>query len=216
MSHGSLQETTLLMLGSGGHARSLLGLLAACGARPKGCIAPSAPGRAWPDGCPWLGSDAALDRFDPSQVALVNGLGSVGSTALRRKVFDTARGRGFTFPKLVHPSVLRAEDVTLEEGAQVLAGVILQATVTVRENAIVNTGCIVDHGCLIESHAHIAPGVTLSGDVTIGSGAHIGAAAVVIQGISIGDGAIVGAGAVVTKDVAPGVTVVGNPARLLS
>lgn len=215
MSLASSGETTLLMLGAGGHARSLLGLLAACGLRAEGCIAPSAPGRAWPEGCPWLGNDATLDKLDPSQVALVNGLGSVGSTALRRKVFDTARGRGFTFPTVVHPSVLRAEDVKLEEGAQVLAGAILQAGVTIRENALVNTGCIVDHGCLIESHAHIAPGVTLSGDVTIGSGAHIGAAAVVIQGIRIGDGAIIGAGAVVTKDVAPGVTVVGNPARPL-
>ena len=37
----------------------------------------------------------------------------------------------------------------------------------------------------------------------------------VIQGIKIGHNCQVGAGSVVTKDVPDGVTVVGNPARIL-
>lgn len=44
-------------------------------------------------------------------------------------------------------------------------------------------------------------------------GCSIGAGAVILAGVRIGAGALVGAGAVVTRDVAPGVTVVGNPAR---
>ena len=43
--------------------------------------------------------------------------------------------------------------------------------------------------------------------------AFIGARAIVLSGVTIGRGAVVGAGAVVAKDVAPGVVVVGNPAR---
>jgi UDP-2-acetamido-3-amino-2,3-dideoxy-glucuronate N-acetyltransferase len=42
--------------------------------------------------------------------------------------------------------------------------------------------------------------------------ASIGSGAVVLGGVRIGAGALVGAGAVVTRDVAPGTTVVGNPA----
>lgn len=45
--------------------------------------------------------------------------------------------------------------------------------------------------------------------------ASIGSGATILCGVRIGRGAMVGAGAVVTKDVAPGVTVVGNPARPL-
>ncbi|MGC1166903.1 MAG: DapH/DapD/GlmU-related protein [Solirubrobacterales bacterium] len=47
-------------------------------------------------------------------------------------------------------------------------------------------------------------------------GATIGSGATILGGVRIGAGATVGAGAVVTKDVAPGTTVVGNPARPLS
>jgi len=43
----------------------------------------------------------------------------------------------------------------------------------------------------------------------------VGTGAVLIQGVSIGEDAIVGAGAVVTKDVASGITVIGNPAQPL-
>ncbi|WPZ23582.1 acetyltransferase (plasmid) [Sulfitobacter faviae] len=212
----SAADISHVILGAGGHARSLLGLLAACDLRLGGCIAPAAPEVGWPASCPWLGNDAALGRLDIARAALVNGLGSVGPTALRRQVFDTARKRGFTFPTLVHPSAIVAEHVALFEGAQVLAGAILQAGVTVEENVLLNTGCIVDHGCWIGAHTHLAPGVTLSGSVTIGSGVHVGTGAVILQGVRIGDLAIVGAGAVVTRDVTPGATVVGNPARSLA
>src|SRR3954466_12342678 len=46
-------------------------------------------------------------------------------------------------------------------------------------------------------------------------GAAIGTGAVILGGVTIGARALIGAGAVVTRDVPPGETVVGNPARAL-
>jgi maltose O-acetyltransferase len=50
--------------------------------------------------------------------------------------------------------------------------------------------------------------------VTIGSNVWIGSGAIILPGVSIGDDAVVGAGSVVTRDVPPGATALGNPARL--
>ena len=47
-------------------------------------------------------------------------------------------------------------------------------------------------------------------------GANIGANATIVCGVTIGEGATIGSGSVVTKDVLPGVTVVGNPAKELN
>lgn len=52
-------------------------------------------------------------------------------------------------------------------------------------------------------------------ETVVERGASLGSGAVVLAGVRIGAGALVGAGAVVTRDVAPGTTVAGQPARPL-
>jgi acetyltransferase-like isoleucine patch superfamily enzyme len=44
-------------------------------------------------------------------------------------------------------------------------------------------------------------------------GASIGSSVTILCGVTIGEDALVGAGSVVTRDVPPGATVAGNPAR---
>lgn len=50
---------------------------------------------------------------------------------------------------------------------------------------------------------------------TLEEGARVGANSTILPGVIIGREALVGAGSVVTKDVAPGQTVAGNPAKIL-
>jgi acetyltransferase-like isoleucine patch superfamily enzyme len=52
-------------------------------------------------------------------------------------------------------------------------------------------------------------------ETVVEDGASIGSGATLLGGVRIGAGAQVGAGAVVVRDVAPGATVVGNPAAPL-
>jgi UDP-2-acetamido-3-amino-2,3-dideoxy-glucuronate N-acetyltransferase len=52
-------------------------------------------------------------------------------------------------------------------------------------------------------------------ETMVEDGASIGSGATILCGVRIGRRAQVGAGAVVTKDVPPGATVVGNPARAI-
>ncbi len=58
-----------------------------------------------------------------------------------------------------------------------------------------------------------ARGVEFGKPIKIGRNVWIGGGALLLPGVTIGDDAIIAAGSVVTRDVAPGATVMGNPAR---
>lgn len=122
---------------------------------------------------------------------------------------------------------LIAENVVIMDDVIMQVGIILSPFVTITSNISIgkyfqaNLYSYVGHDCIIGDFVTFAPGVKCNGNVLIEDHAYIGTGAIIKQGrpgrpLIIGKSAIVGAGAVVTKNVPPGVTVVGNPAKVLS
>lgn len=107
------------------------------------------------------------------------------------------------------------DDVDIGEGILVSPYVTFTSNIKVGRCFHANLYSYVEHDCVIGDFVTFAPGVHCNGNVLIGDYAYIGSGAVIKQGLTIGRGATVGMGAIVTKDVPEGVTVVGNPARIL-
>jgi serine O-acetyltransferase len=85
-------------------------------------------------------------------------------------------------------------------------------------------GIVIGETAEIGDDCTIYQGVTLGGTSlvkgakrhpTLGRGVIVGAGAQVLGGFTVGDGARIGGNAVVVKEVPPGATAVGNPARIL-
>ena len=206
----------VIIIGAGGHARVLIAALNVLQREIIGILSPdtSLLGQSVA-GIRILGDDDKVRDYAPDAIELVNGLGSVSSPEKRKDIYLKFKKDGYLFASVVHPSAMITEDLHLGEGAQIMAGAIIQTGCVIGDNALINTGAILDHDCIIGNHTHIVPGAVLSGDVQVGDMAHIGTAATIIQGIKIGDGAIIGAGAVVIKDIPANVMAAGVPARLI-
>lgn len=192
----------VIILGGGGHARVLLGMLRRLNVEILGIVDPHRPVAGDYLGAGILGDDSVIFDYACDQVELVNGVGSVpGDIGLRVKLFGKFQQHGYRFKTLIDPRAFIADDAEMAEGVQVMAGVIIQSGAKIAYNCIVNSGAIVEHDCRIGSHVHIAPGAVLCGGVDIGDNVHIGTGATVIQNITIGAGGVIGAGSVVTRDV---------------
>ena len=103
----------------------------------------------------------------------------------------------------------------------------IENKVVLGDRVTVKCGVQLWDGITLEDDVFVGPNVTFTNDLQprsrnaaaqllptlVKKGASIGANATILPGLTIGEGAMGGAGSVVTKNVPPGVTGVGNPAR---
>lgn len=150
-----------------------------------------------------------LDKGEdvPADVSLILGMEDLHTRLRLVKEYGYDR-----FVDAIHGTAWISRSARWGRAPQIMVGTIIQTGARLGDFVIVNTGAQIDHDCVIGDFAFIGPGAVILGEAVVEKEAFIGGNATVLPKRIIGRGAIVGAGAVVTKDVAPGVTVMGNPA----
>ena len=204
----------LLLIGGGGHCKSVLDSLLQCNACSDIGIVDNSGVGTRVMGVRVIGCD------DDLAVLLSRGfthafitLGSVGNPAKRVKLFNMVQEMGFKIPNVIDPSAVVSINASLAEGIFVGRNAVVNAGAKLGTCAIINTGAIVEHDCEVGAFAHIATGAVLCGGVCVGQHTHIGAGSVIRQSIEIGEDSVIGAGSVVVSNISNNCVAYGNPAR---
>jgi sugar O-acyltransferase (sialic acid O-acetyltransferase NeuD family) len=157
----------------------------------------------------WLRS--SRHRFD----ALAVGIGTPSARLkVSRELLEEFPAE--LWPALVHPTVrFDATSATVGAGVLLCAGTVGTVNLKFRPFSLVNLCCTIGHEADIGDGCVLNPTVNISGGVVLEEGVLVGTGVQVLQYLRVGRNSTVGAGSVVTKDVAPGATVVGIPAKPL-
>lgn len=205
----------LLLIGGGGHCRSVLDCVLSAAQYTEIGIIDSKAVTPFP-GIPVVGTDPDIPSlYKKGWTDAFITVGSVGDTTIRRGICRMLKELGLHIPVIIDPSAAVARDAEIREGAFVGKRAVVNAGTVVGECAIINTGALVEHDCRIGDFAHVSPGAILCGQVELGADSHVGAGSVVRQLITIGEHALIGAGSVVVKDIPDHVTAFGNPCRIV-
>ena len=192
----------ILILGHGGHAKSLIDILERENEyQITGYVVNN---NVIDDGMdyPIIGTDEDLEylyRNGIQNAAL--GIGYLGKSDLREKLYIKLKDIGFRIPIICDPSAIISEHTIIEEGSFIGKGAIINSGTTIGKMCIINSGAIVEHDCQVDDFSHISVGSVLCGGVHIGRASFVGANATIIQEKTIGKNSIIGAGTLVRKNV---------------
>ena len=207
-------ERKLLLIGGGGHCRSVIDSILNLGIYTDLGIVDRENASALE--IPVVGADEDLpDLIRAGWTEAFITVGSVGDPRLRRRLYRMVTELGLHVPAIVDPTAVIARGTNVQAGSYVGKRAIVNSNAKLGVCTIVNTGAIVEHDCTIGDFAHISPGAVLCGQVSVGEDAHVGAGSVVRQQLSIGRHALIGMGSVVTKNIPDNVTAYGNPCRVV-
>lgn len=159
----------------------------------------------------YLGTtNEAIANYGPHRFLL-----AVGEPSIKNVIHRKFIQAGWKPLTVVHPAATIGSHCVLGEGNIICAGAQLSTNVLLGRHVHINPNATIGHDTVLEDFVSVNPGAVISGEVTVQRESLVGASSVILQGLNIGNACTVGASACVVRDVEPGTTVIGVPARPL-
>ena len=140
-------------------------------------------------------------------------ISAIGNNYARAEKFNLLKSNGFKMLSIVHPKALIDTNVSYGENVIIEMGTAIHTHSKIGNNVFLGGDALIGHHNQIGNHVLVGGNASFGGSVVIEDYVTIGVGSSIKPGITLGEGSTVGVGAAVIKDVEPGTTVVGVPAK---
>jgi sugar O-acyltransferase (sialic acid O-acetyltransferase NeuD family) len=141
---------------------------------------------------------------------------AIGSVHVKSIVCEKYKAKGAKFQTLVHRSAVVQHNVQLGDGTIVAETALVGSDAKIGENCLIQSFSVIGHDCELGDYVRIDTHAVCVGGVKVDSLTTVHTGAVLNHNVVVGEGATVAANSFVIKEVKPGTTVWGNPAKFLS
>ena len=185
----------LLLIGCGGHARSLIDLVETTHQwRIHGLVGLPEQVGGEVLGYSVVGTDGQLIALREQCDSAFLAVGQLTSPTSRQRLAALLDQFGFQVPTLISPNAHVSRHALIGSGTVVSHGSIVNAGTKVGQHCILNTHAVVEHDVRIGDHCHISTGALINGGVSVGHGSFIGSGAMLRDSLQIPPGSVISAG----------------------
>ena len=202
----ALSDSSVFMVGSGGHALSVLSSLEYDGIEVNGVIDP------YPTKSTLTEFVIHKDFEDiPHEASLIV---AIGDNSKRESMFRQIRSLKRHYELFTHISskAVISRSARILDGAIIMPGSFVGPKATVGTGALINTNSVLEHETLLSDFASLAPASLVLGKSIVGHGSHVGPASIVDSKVIIGEHTILGGNSFLRNDLPDLVLAFGNPA----
>ena len=148
--------------------------------------------------------------FSPNKYEILLGIGYTKMNAIREKIFNECKEKGYVVSKYIHSSaIIGTEDIG--EGTIILERSIVQPFASIGKANIIWCNTVIAHNAIIGDFNTLSAAVSVSGFVGVKNNCFLGNQSMVLDHVVLEDFTLVGAGAIVKKNTHKFATIV--PAR---
>ncbi len=141
-----------------------------------------------------IGSDEDLPQLRSlCEHALVT-IGHIYNAEPRKRLYYLLKTHGFKLPVIISPLAYVSKYSIVEEGTVVMHFAVVNSNSKIGKNCIVNSKALIEHDCEVEDHCHISTGAILNGGAKVKTGSFIGSGAVCVENTVIPENSFVKAG----------------------
>ena len=171
-----------VIVGGGGHAKTIISLTKVLGLNVVGYTAPSES--LLSESLNYLGDDEVLKEKENDGIKHIISFSFFDKKT--QKIYQNFFRKNSHFlnvhKPLIHPSAIIDTDVKIGVGTVVGPGAVIRTGTQIGDYCLINSRALIEHDCIVKSHSHIAPGAIICGHVKIEKFVLVGAGAVVLNG----------------------------------
>jgi len=189
----------VIIIGAGGHTRSILELL---DINSKSMIGYVSLSQVSDIDLPYLGNDEYVLKFyNPNDYKILLGVVYLDQVTmcLRRTLLDKySLFQGCN--SIVAKSAVISTHTKLGLGTVVFEQAFVNRSI-IGQHCVVNSGVLIEHDCIIGDNVFIGSGCIIGGGVSVDSDSFIGSGCIIRDGVSITSNTVIGMGGLVVKDI---------------
>lgn len=188
----------LILLGGGGHCKSVIDVAESAGYTILGILdKPEEVGKKVLS-YKVIGTDDDIDKYvDKAEFVIT--VGQIKSSTVRRQIAERVEKAGGRFATIIAPDAVVSKYATIGQGTVILHHCVVNADARIGSNCIINTMVNIEHDVEIGDFCHISTGTMVNGTAKIGSDTFVGSGSIIYNNIEIPGRSIIPAGTTVRK-----------------